>query len=89
MSLIKAGNTPTFPNQNKSMEINPWYITGFVDGEGCFHISFSKRNKLKTKIEVRPGFSISQHRRSKSIIEQIKVYFGCGGIRLNKFDQTY
>ena len=24
-------------------KINPWFLTGFVDGEGCFLISISKK----------------------------------------------
>lgn len=65
------------------------YITGFTDGEGTFSVSFSRRSKLKTGIEVRPSFSISQHKRSKAILIQIQEYFGCGGIRFSAKDQNY
>ena len=65
------------------------YITGFVDGEGCFTVSFSKRAKLKTGIEVRPSFSISQNRKSKAVLEEIQKYFGCGFVRFSRGDQTY
>ena len=65
------------------------YITGFVDGEGTFLISFSRREKLNTKIEVRPGFSISQHKRNLEILERIQKYFGVGAIRFSKRDQNY
>ena len=66
-----------------------WYITGFVDGEGCFSISFNKRAKLKTGVEVRPSFSIGQNKRSLSVLKDIHNYFGCGAIRFSKYDQTY
>ena len=66
-----------------------WYVTGFVDGEGCFSISFSERKKMKTGIEVRPSFSIGQNRRSLPVLEKIRAYFGCGAIRFSKADQTY
>ena len=66
-----------------------WYITGFVDGEGCFSISFSKREKMKSGIEVKPSFSIGQHRNSLMILNRIHEYFGCGSIRFSKYDQTY
>ncbi|PIR74658.1 MAG: endonuclease [Candidatus Magasanikbacteria bacterium CG10_big_fil_rev_8_21_14_0_10_47_10] len=65
------------------------YITGFVDGEGSFLVSFSKREKLSVGIEVRPSFSISQHERNKDILFQLQKYFGCGGIRYSKRDQNY
>jgi hypothetical protein len=70
------------------MEFNS-YITGFTDGEGTFSVSFNFRSKFKTKIEVRPSFSISQHKRNQRILEQIQRHFGCGGIRFSKRDQNY
>ncbi len=66
-----------------------WYLTGFVDGEGCFSVSFNKRHKLKTGIEVRPSFSIGQNKRSLPVLERAKSYFGCGAIRFSRYDQTY
>jgi len=66
-----------------------WYLTGFVDGEGCFSISFTKREKLKTGVEIRPSFSIGQNKRSLPVLERAKLYFGCGAIRFSRRDQTY
>jgi len=65
------------------------YISGLVDGEGCFSVSFNFREKLKLKIEVRPSFSISQNKRNLSILKEVKEFFGCGSIRFSKKDQTY
>ena len=65
------------------------YITGFVDGEGCFLISFSLRSKMKLGIEVRPSFSVSQHKRSQNIIFFLQRFFRCGGVRFSKKDQNY
>ena len=65
------------------------YITGFVDGEGCFSVSFNFRAKLKTGIEVRPSFSISQNKRNLDVLKKIQEYFDCGGIRFSKKDQNY
>ena len=66
-----------------------WYITGFVDGEGCFSISFNKREKLVSGIEIRPSFSIGQNKKSLEVLQKIHSYFGCGAIRFSKSDQTY
>lgn len=65
------------------------YITGFVDGEGCFLISFSLRKKMNLGIEVRASFSVSQHKRSKEIILFLHSFFKCGGVRFSKKDQNY
>jgi hypothetical protein len=67
----------------------PSYITGFTDGEGCFLISFSLRKKMRLGIEVRPSFSVSQHKRSKEIILFLQEFFKCGGVRFSKRDQNY
>jgi hypothetical protein len=69
--------------------IDPNYITGFVDGEGSFSISISPRNFKDVKWEVRPSFSISQHKRNRGILFKIKDYFGCGIVRPNRKDNTY
>ena len=70
------------------MDINS-YITGFVDGEGCFQISFSLRKKMKFGVEIRPSFSLSQHKRNKDIILFLQKFFNCGGIRFSQKDQNY
>ena len=75
-------------HKQESMDLL-WYITGFVDGEGCFSISFNRRAKLKTGIEIRPSFSIGQNRKSLSVLQTIHAYFGCGAIRFSKSDQLY
>ena len=67
----------------------PSWVLGFVDGEGCFHISFALRSKISCKIEVRPSFSVSQKAPSLPALQQIHTYFGCGGIRYSKKDGTY
>ncbi len=65
------------------------YITGFVDGEGSYLVSFNRRPGLVMGIEVRPSFSLSQHKRNLSSLQLIKDFFGCGGIRFDRHDQTY
>ena len=65
------------------------YVSGFIDGEGCFSVSFNFREKLKTKIEVRPSFSIGQNMRSLKILKEIQKFFSCGSIRFCKNDRCY
>ncbi len=65
------------------------YITGFVDGEGSFLVSFSRRPKLHSGVEVRPSFTVSQHERSRKVLEVLKEFFSCGSIRYNRSDRTW
>ena len=61
--------------------MDPWFLTGFVDGEGCFSVIVIRSNKLKTGWVVHPKFSISLHQKDKALLEQIQSYFcGAGSI---------
>lgn len=84
---VLCANTPALAKQNMTMD--PSWITGFTDGEGCFSISINFRSKLKTGIEVRPSFSISQNVSNLSTLQEIQEFFGVGKIRFSKRDSTY
>ena len=72
-------------NQQERLKFIGW-IVGFVDGEGCFTISFFKhpKSRLRLKWQVFPEFVITQGIKTKNAVEKIKKYFGCGAIYLNK-----
>ena len=69
--------------------LHPQYITGLVEGEGSFSISFSLRSKLSVGIETRPSFSITLNQRDLELLKLIHTYFSCGAIRYSKGDRTY
>jgi LAGLIDADG endonuclease len=71
------------------MKLNPWFITGLVEGEGCFSISFTLRKRLTIGIETRPSFSISLNRRDLELIKVVQDFFQCGAIRFSRNDNTY
>ena len=56
-----------------------WYISGFVDGEGSFNISF--RKKVDYKIRWQPVLSFNVSQWDKTLLELMKHYFGCGIIK--------
>ena len=64
------------------------YFAGFVDGEGCFSVSFSPRSKLLIGWEVRPSFSVSQNADRSEVLVLMQQYFGCGSIRPDRSDKT-
>ena len=66
----------------------PSYISGFVDGEGCFTVSISPRRKLRVGWEVRPSFSVSQNGDRAEVLHALQAYFGCGSIRPDPGDRT-
>jgi hypothetical protein len=64
------------------------YITGYVDGEGCFTVTFNVRKKAKLRLELRPSFSVSQNKERSQILYLMQRYFGCGYIRPTYRDKT-
>ena len=68
------------PNLSPLGGINPWFLTGFVDGEGCFLININRNEELKIDWNVQLCFQIGLHRKDKSLLEQIKKYFNVGSI---------
>ena len=76
-------------SQGGCMSLNPWYITGLIEGEGCFSVSFTLRKKLKVGIETRPSFSISLNHRDLALIKAVHQYFKCGAVRYSRGDRTY
>ena len=74
------------------MNLNPQWILGFVDGEGCFWVGTvnvrSKPSKtypegfITKQIQIR--FTISQHKKSINVLYGIKRYFKCGRVQSNK-----
>jgi len=66
----------------------PSYISGYVDGEGCFTASISPRPTLSVGWEVRPSISISQNGDRGEALLEIQHYFDCGAIRPDRSDRT-
>jgi len=73
---------------HSSREFLSAYISGYVDGEGCFTISISPRAKLNVGWEVRPSLSVSQNGDRADVLHAIQAYFGCGSIRPDRSDKT-
>lgn len=71
------------------MSLMPWFITGLTEGEGCFSISFTLKERLKLGIETRPSFSISLNQRDLDLLKEVHVFFKCGSIRYSRADRTY
>ena len=64
------------------------YISGYVDGEGCFSISFSKRDKFLVGWETKPSFSVSQNEDRAQILFLMQKVFKTGFIRRDYSDKT-
>ena len=59
-------------------KLNPYWLTGFVDAEGCFFLNKSSSTKIGYSFTL--GFKISLHENDRGILESIKTFFGLGKI---------
>lgn len=64
----------------KGSKLNPWWVTGFCDGESSFSILIRKSKTHKLGWSVELCFQIDIHRKDIAILEEIKNYFGSGEI---------
>jgi hypothetical protein len=90
--LSATGNTPALTEGMSSYgaaALDPWYVTGLTEGEGCFCISFSLRSRLRARLEVRPSFSLSLNEKDRRLLADLQAFFGCGWIRQSRSDRTY
>ena len=69
--------------QERPCGIPSYYVSGFVDGEGCFSITIQKSKNVKLGIQVIPEFHVSQHQRRTEVLEAIKDKLDCGYIKPN------
>lgn len=70
--------------ENKKSTLNPWFVTGFIDGEGSFTVSIRKNSKYSLGWSVEIQFKIGLHQKDIAILEQIQSYFGVGKIYISK-----
>ena len=69
---------------NQQERLSPWWIVGFVDGEGCFSVSRFKNHTCSSGYQTLFEFVITQGESSRQAMEAIKVYFNCGHVYINK-----
>jgi LAGLIDADG endonuclease len=84
---MAGDNASSGDNQQETakprLELDPLWIVGFVDGEGCFCVSVH-RNRFARNAggwQLHPVFQVYQHERYRAVLEELVVFFGCGRIR--------
>lgn len=80
ISLFSSEAMSSNLNYSSTNALNPYYVTGFTDGKGCFYISVSSDPRYKTAYRVKAVFHIRVHIRDVALLEQIKLFFGVGTI---------
>lgn len=60
--------------------LEPWWIVGFVDGEGCFSTSIHRNAGAWHGWQIMPVFQVYQHRDHVGILVGLQRFFGGGRI---------
>ena len=81
--MWSSDNVSSAENQQERLLTSEW-IVGFVDGEGCFSVPIYRCNKMTLGWQVRPEFAVVQGASSRSVLEELVRYFGCGKVFRNR-----
>ena len=69
------------------MKLDTQWVTGFVDGEGCFYVGINAHSEMTAGFQVLPEFTVVQHKRDVQVLHALKAFFGCGVVRTNHGDR--
>jgi hypothetical protein len=61
-------------------KLQPWYIVGLVDGEGCFAITISKHKTKKLGLDARLIFEIELRGDDREVLERLQYTWKCGSL---------
>ena len=63
--------------------LDPNWMVGFVDGEGCFSVSVHRNSMMHGHggWQLHPVFHVYQHSDHREVLEAMVPFFGCGRVR--------
>lgn len=76
-------NNYEFDN-NFNILLNPDFVTGLTDAEGCFSVVIRNNNKAKFKKNVGLRFQIQMLQNETELLKMVKFFFGCGVLYYSK-----
>lgn len=68
------------PIVDLATDIDPNWLAGFTEGEGCFFVQLMKSKTHKAGVQVLLQFRLTQHLRDQALLNSLIEYFGCGSI---------
>lgn len=57
-------------------QLDPWFVTGFIDGEGCFNIFVAKSSSNLIGWQVQARFVIEVNIKDVYLLNSIQAFFG-------------
>jgi hypothetical protein len=78
------GDNVSGADNQQERPVAPQWVVGFVDGEGCFSVPIFKNRTCRLGWQAQPEFTVVQGERSVSVLEDLKRFFGCGSVGVNR-----
>jgi hypothetical protein len=84
---MSSDNPTSGDNQQETvvprLELDPMWIVGFVDGEGCFSVSVHRNPHVRSTPgwQLQAAFQVYQHERHRAVLEELARFFRVGRIR--------
>ena len=84
---VSSENPTSADNQQETarstLELDPHWVVGFVDGEGCFSVSVHRNPMVRSTggWQLHPVFHVYQHVMYREVLEELVTVFGCGRLR--------
>jgi hypothetical protein len=85
-----GSDNPSGADNQQERLIRTGWVTGFVDGEGCFSVGFVRQPNRKSRRGYRTGyqvfhrFVVTQGASSARCLEELQEFFGVGRIYVNR-----
>jgi LAGLIDADG DNA endonuclease family protein len=86
---VGSDNPDGAENQQERL-IRVGWVIGFVDGEGCFSIGFTRQSERGGRRGYKTGFQVShslvvvQGAKSVSCLHDLRSFFGVGNVSINR-----
>jgi len=84
---MRSENPTGADNQQETarstLELDPNWVVGFVDGEGCFSVSVHRNLNVRRTggWQLHPVFHVYQHQDHRGVLEALVTFFGTGRLR--------
>ena len=76
------------PKISLPKKIDPYWLCGFTEGDGCFGVEIYKSKSTKLNYSVTLRYSLTQNSRDHLLLSHLVVFFGCGKIKENPINNA-
>jgi hypothetical protein len=84
-----SSDNPSGADNQQERLITIGWLVGFVDGEGCFSVPIYRQRSMRLGWQVQPSFTVVQGESSRDVLEDMRRFFGCGKIYINRRNDNH